>query len=83
MPTLLTVSLGGVLGWLSWNFAGEGGVRLAIYLSLGILGALCGMLLMSYLGDPLEGILGTVTLAPLCAFVLVSLAAFLDRRNMG
>ncbi len=83
MSIFLIISLGSVLGWLAWNFAGEGGVRLAIYLLIGVSGALCAMLIMRYLGDPLNGPLGTVTLAPLCAFVLVSLVAFLDRKGMG
>ncbi len=58
-------------------------MRLVNYLLIGISGALCGMLIMRYLGDPLDGPLGTVTSAPLCAFVLVSLVAFLDCKGMG
>lgn len=83
MAIVYVAALGALLGWLVWNFVGEGGIRLTAYVLIGMAGALCGMLLLRYLGEPLGGTLGAVTLAPVCAFVLVSLVAFLDRRSVG
>ena len=82
MPLLLTAALGMLLGWLIWNFAGEGGFRLEMYLLVGVAGTLCGVMFMGYLGKPFEGTLGMVTVAPASAFFLVSMVAYLDRRKL-
>ncbi len=81
MSMLLILLLGAVLGWLVWNFAGEGGFRLGFYVLIGVGGALCGTLLMGYLAEPLQGVLGQVTITPAIAFLSVSVTAYLDRRQ--
>ncbi len=83
MSWMLVAALGLILGWLIWNFAGEGGLRLGVYLLVGLLGTLCGSLFMSYLGKPFEGTLGMVTVAPVSAFFLVSLVAYFDRKKLN
>jgi len=83
MGWLMIVMLGMLLGWLLWNLAGEGGLPLRLYLVSGGLGTLCGALVMGYLGKPFEGTLGMVTVAPVSAFLLVSLVAYFDRAKLS
>jgi len=83
MSWMLVVALGLLLGWLIWNFASEGGLRLGVYLLVGVAGTLCGVVFMGYLGQPFEGTLGMVTVAPASAFLLVSLLAYFDRVKLS
>jgi hypothetical protein len=82
MSWVLVPVMGMVMGWLIWNLAGEGFLNLGIYVTGGVAGTLCGLLFMGYLGKPFDGTLGAVTVAPVCALLLVSLVAYFDRKKL-